>query len=177
MSGQGEICFLFGMTVLLLCYFCVQRLNRDRFLIKTKYPCSSCVIETNGLKSETVILSRTAERRPILRNFEENASVVETTKTGIETPQLPQSLFQKQWKDEDFPGLDVDNRYISVEEILRNASVIRFDYYKNLSYPFVMYHKDDLVCNASIRQIPQTTNTIRNRKFLTINTKFLFSSF
>ena len=89
MSGQGEICFLFGMTVLLLCYFCVQRLNRDRFLIKTKYPCSSCVIETNGLKSETVILSRTAERRPILRNFYENASVVETTKTGIETPQLP----------------------------------------------------------------------------------------
>ena len=173
MNSQREIYFLFGITVLFLCYSYVQRKTRDRFLIKTDYPCSFCVIESSGLNSEKVILSHNADKVPITRNYNGNASVVETSKTGEDTPQPPESLLQKQWKDEDFPGLDVDDRHISVEEILRNASVIRFDYYANLSYPFVMYHKDDRVCSRAIRRIPFTTDIIRKRRYLKVNPKLL----
>lgn len=171
MNRQGEICFLFGMAVLLLCYFCVERLNRDRLLIKTKYPCNSCVIETHGLSPETLILAHSAERKRIAIKSNGNRFNNGMENIEIDTPHTPQNLFQKQQKDEVLPELVVDNRYIPVEEILRNASVIRFDYYSNLSYPFVLYHKGDSVCNTTIKRIPCTTDVVRNRKLLTINTR------
>lgn len=59
--------------------------------------------------------------------------------------------------------------YVTKEELVRNASVVRFDYYQDVPYPFVKYEKDLKICNASFNQIPATTENILNRHFMKIN--------
>ena len=59
--------------------------------------------------------------------------------------------------------------YVTKEELVRNASVVRFDYYQDVPYPFVKYEKDLNICNSSFNQIPATTENILKRHFIKIN--------
>ena len=59
--------------------------------------------------------------------------------------------------------------YVTKEELVRNASVVRFDYYQDVPYPFVKYEKDLNICNASFNQIPATTEHILKRHVMKIN--------
>lgn len=59
--------------------------------------------------------------------------------------------------------------YVTKEELARNASFIRFDYYKDVSYPYEKYELGKTYCNAISHKMLATTNIIQNRRFLKLD--------
>ena len=82
--------------------------------------------------------------------------------------QLYEQDVKRQQKDS-LPELYVEERYIPVEEIRHNATLLRIDYYDKLPYEYVKYRKDDPICSRSRTSIPQTTDIIRKRQFSKID--------
>ena len=63
---------------------------------------------------------------------------------------------------------------MSMEEILRNASVIRYNYYENLPYPCVNYTYGSTFCSTYDKEMPKTTATVLKRSYMKLNKKWSF---
>lgn len=58
--------------------------------------------------------------------------------------------------------------HVSIDEILKNASVIRLNYYDNLPYPYVNYSYGSTFCYTYRKEMPKTTATVLKRSYMKI---------
>lgn len=108
---------------------------------------SECVVQHNS-EDKPSVNPPVKERSSSLFNTDRNASV-----DGKEEK-----------KPEVYP-------YVSTDEILRNASVIRLHYYDNLPYNYVNYSYGSTFCQSYGKPIPATTAKVLKRSFMTLSKK------
>ena len=72
------------------------------------------------------------------------------------------------------PTKEVVYPHVSLEEILRNASVIRYNYYENLPYPYINYTYGSTFCSTYDKEMPKTTATVLKRSYMKLNKKWSF---
>ena len=132
-------------------------------------------ITNSYLENQEVAISQTMHNSSLVLRSENK----DKEEVGLEIQNREKSLFltnnqlyeqdvKRQQKDS-LPELYVEERFIPVEEIRHNATVLRLDYYDKLPYEYVKYRKDDPICSKSRTAIPQTTDTIRKRQFTKID--------
>ena len=164
MNARNELILFFSMSLLLLGCYEMQQLYSDRLRVFGKQPFSSFV----------TVVQRGYPDHPMPETRKEQVTSLPTRRAPFSSPTSrfqPGSLdamMELQKKDAP-PELTVDDRYIPIEEVVRNASLLRVNYYGNLPYPFVPYERGNPICNASISSLPLTTDIVRKRRFLTIN--------
>ena len=164
MNARKELVLFFSMSLLLLGCYEMQQLYSDRLRVLGKQP----------LSSFATVVQMDRPQNPIPETVMEEPTDPPTRRTPFSSsmdhfrPGSLDAMMELQKKDAP-PELTVDDRYIPIEEVVRNASLLRVNYYANLSYPFVPYQKGDPVCNSTISSLPLTTDIIRKRRFLTIN--------
>lgn len=69
---------------------------------------------------------------------------------------------------------DVTYPYVSLQEILRNGSVVRPELFHKPAYQSIRYEWGKTTCQNVSAEVPNTTRLILNRKFITVN-KMSFS--
>ena len=180
MKKTNGLLFLFVASISCLFWFYWFRLISAKPNLANSGPCSSC-IEEPFVDQQKVTVSRTS-RNGTFRLFspdDEVSKIIQTVQRRIEpmfwtNEQLAGQDIERQKKDS-LPELAVDDRYISVEEIRRNATLLRLSYYDHLPYSYVKYQKTDPICGESVKEIPQTTNVIRKRQYMAINWEYVIS--
>ena len=164
MNVRKELVLFFSMSLLLLGCYEMQQLYSDRLRVFGKQPFSSFV----------TVVQTDHPGNPILETAKEQSTVPPIRRTPFSSPtsRFPpgslDAMMELQKKDAP-PELTIDDRYIPIEEVVHNASLLRVNYYANLSYPFVPYERGNPICNSSIASLPLTTDIVRKRRFLTIN--------
>lgn len=67
--------------------------------------------------------------------------------------------------------------YISKGELFRNARVVKFDYYRNLSYPYKKYEVNMNLCDKTQNRMLSTLSHIQEWNFLKVNSSRYFTGF
>ena len=174
MRRANELFFLFA--AILACFYLVYWLRLGSLEFRSVKTClGKACISNSYLDHQKASISQTMHNPSLLlRNENDN-----NEEPGLKMQNREKELFltnkqlyeqdvKRQQKDS-LPELYVEERYIPVEEIRHNATLLRIDYYDKLPYEYVKYRKDDPICSRSRTSIPQTTDIIRKRQFSKID--------